>query len=125
MGKVSGRNVILIMDKFLNLILGTTDIPTYAAGLFFALIGLAFFYKRKLSKRNKVSRNTPYRFDLKFFTQDNLVELVFSIMGIFLALRFCVEYAGVKITMFYALGIGLGLPNVIAYLYSVQGKARM
>ena len=124
MGKISGRNIILIMDKFLNLILGTTDLPTYSAGLFFALIGLSFYYKRKLSKRNKISRNTPYKFSIAFFTQDNLVELVFSVMGIFLALRFCVEYAGVKVTMFYALGIGLGLPNVIYYMYSVQGKAR-
>lgn len=112
------------MDQFLNLIFGTTDLPTYLAGLFFALIGLAFFYKRKLSNRNRLSANTPYHFSLRFFTQDNLVELVFSIMAIFLALRFCVEYAGVKVTMFYALGVGLGLPNVISYLYSVQDRAR-
>lgn len=34
---------VYLMNKFLNLILGTTDVPTYLAGLLFALIGLAFY----------------------------------------------------------------------------------
>lgn len=112
------------MTKFLNLILGTTDVPTYLAGLFFALIGLAFYYKDKIAKRDKASGNTPYYFSLSFFTQDNLVELVFSILAIFLTLRFSVEYFGVDITMFYALGIGWTLPKVIAFMYKIQDKAR-
>ncbi|MFV8347255.1 hypothetical protein [Flavobacterium sp. ZB4P13] len=112
------------MKQFLNLFFGTKDVPTYMAGLLFALIGLAFYYKGKISKRRKTSTSTPYRFSLWFFTQDNLVELVFSILAIFLALRFSVEYAGVEITMFYALGIGFGLPKFIGWLYKVQGKAR-
>lgn len=112
------------MNKFLNLILGTTDVPTYMAGLVFALIGLAFYYKGKVSKRNEFSKNTPYDFSWRFFTQDNLVEIVFSLLAIFLALRFSVEYAGVQITMFYSLGIGWGLPKFIAYMYKVQATAR-
>lgn len=112
------------MNKFLNLILGTTDVPTYAAGLLFALIGLFFYYYGKVKKRNARSKNTPYAFSWRFFTQDNLVEIVFSLLAIFLALRFSVEYAGVQITMFYALGIGWSLPKIIAYMYSVQEKAR-
>lgn len=112
------------MNKFLNLILGTTDVPTYMAGLVFALIGLAFYYHGKVGKRDEFSKNTPYKFSLRFFTQDNLVEIVFSILAIFLALRFSVEYMGVQVTMFYSLGIGWGLPKIIAYMYTIQEKAR-
>jgi uncharacterized membrane protein len=112
------------MEKFLSLVLGTTDVPTYLAGLFFALIGLGFYYKNKVSKRNKNSKNTPYVFSLKFFAQDNLVEMVFSLVAIFLALRFSVEYAGVSPTMFYSLGIGFGLPKFVNWLQNVQANAR-
>ena len=67
------------MNKFLNLILGTTDVPTYLAGLFFALIGLAFYYRSKVKKRNANSAATPYEFSISFFLRDNLSELIFSI----------------------------------------------
>ncbi|MFH6966490.1 hypothetical protein [Flavobacterium sp. FlaQc-28] len=112
------------MNKFLNLVLGTTDVPTYLAGLIFALIGLAFYFYGKVKKRNALSEATPEKFSIKFLLQDNLVDIVFSLLAIFLALRFSVEYAGVEVTMFYALGIGWGLPKFIAYMYSFQEKAR-
>jgi hypothetical protein len=112
------------MQKFITLITGTTDIPTYMAGLLFALIGLAFHFKAKVAKRNTHSRNTPYSFSGVFFIQDNLVELIFSVLTILLALRFSVEYAGTQITMFYALGIGLALPRSIAFVSKIQGTAR-
>lgn len=112
------------MEKFLSLVLGTTDVPTYLAGLFFALIGLCFYYKSKVAKRDKNSKNTPYVFSLQFFAQDNLVAMVFSLVAIFLALRFSVEYAGVEPTMFYSLGIGFGLPKFVNWLQKVQSNAR-
>jgi hypothetical protein len=112
------------MNKFLNLILGTTDVPTYLAGLLFALIGLAFYFYGKVKNRNTLSSSTPYTFSLRFFTQDNFVDIVFSLLAIFLSLRFSVEYAGVEVTMIYSLGIGWGLPKTIAYMYSFQEKAR-
>jgi len=112
------------MEKFLNLVLGTTDVPTYLAGLLFALIGVAFYYKGKIDKRDKASENTPYRFSWRFFTQDNITDIVFALLGIFLALRFSVEYAGVQVTMIYSLGIGWALSATIAKLYEFQAKAR-
>jgi hypothetical protein len=112
------------MEKFLNLILGTTDLPTYFAGLLFALIGLAFYYRSKVKKRNALSADTPYSFSLKFFLRDNLSELIFSILGIILLMRFSVEYAGVETTMIYSLGLGLVGPKVIDMLYEYQQGAR-
>ena len=112
------------MNKFLNLILGTTDVPTYLAGLLFALIGLSFYFYGKVRKRNALSEATPFSFSFKFFFRDNLIDIVFSLLAIFLALRFSVEYAGAEVTMFYSLGIGWALPKTIAYMYEFQEKAR-
>lgn len=95
------------MNKFLNLILGTTDVPTYMAGLLFALIGLAFYYRSKVKKRNAESAATPNQFSFKFFLRDNLSELIFSILGIILLMRFSVEYNGAEVTMIYSVGLGL------------------
>ena len=112
------------MNKFLNLILGTTDIPTYLAGLLFALIGLAFYYRSKIKKRDKGSPETPYQFSLKFFLRDNLSELIFSIMGIIMLMRFSVEYVGAEVTMIYSIGLGLIGPKVIDMIMEYQSGAR-
>lgn len=112
------------MNKFLDLFFGTTDLPTYSAGLLMALIGLSFYFYGKIRKRDKDSENTPIKFSLLFFLRDNLIDIVFSLLAIFLSLRFSVEYAGVEVTMFYSLGIGWGLPKVISLMYDYQSKAR-
>lgn len=112
------------MNKFLNLILGTTDVPTYSAGLLFALIGLAFYYRSKIKKRDKGSPETPYQFSLKFFLRDNLSELIFSILGIILLMRFSVEYVGAEVTMIYSIGLGLIGPKVIDMIMEYQSGAR-
>ena len=112
------------MNKFLNLILGTTDVPTYLAGLLFALIGLALYFYGNVKKRDVSSEATPYNFSVKFFFRDNLLDVVFSVLAIFLALRFSVEYAGAEVTMFYSLGIGWTLPTVIAKMQEYQSGAR-
>lgn len=112
------------MKKFLDLILGTTDVPTYFAGFFFALIGMSFVYYLKIKKRNKSSNATPYSFSLKFFIQDNLVDLLFSIIGIFVSMRFSVEYAGVEVTMIYSLGLGILSSGIVDRIVAFSSKAR-
>ena len=112
------------MNKFLNLILGTTDVPTYLAGLFFALIGLAFYYRSKVKNRNANSAATPYEFSISFFLRDNLSELIFSILGIIMLMRFSVEYVGAEVTMIYSIGLGLIGPKVIDMIMEYQSGAR-
>lgn len=113
------------MTKFINLLFGTTDTPTYLAGLVFALIGMFFHYKQKVKKRNAYSKNTPFQFSWSFFAQDNLVDLTYSLLAVFIALRFSVEFAGAQLTMFYAFGIGISLPKVIDAIYRIQSKSRI
>lgn len=112
------------MNKFLNLIQGTTDIPTYMAGLFFALIGLSFYYYSKVKKRNAESVGTPYQFSLRFFLRDNLSELIFSVLAILLLMRFSVKNLVPEATIILALGLGLVGPKVIDMLMKYQQGAR-
>lgn len=113
------------MDKFLNLLLGTSDVPTYLAALFFALIGVAIILIFKTNKRDKTSDNTPFHFSIKFLLQDNLKEITLGLLMILMALRFSIEYAGENLTMYYALGVGLSLQKISAIISNIELKARV
>lgn len=112
------------MNKFLNLILGTNDVPTYLAAFFFAMIGVAIILLLKSKKRDKTSVNTPFEFSLKFLILDNLKEILLGFLLIIIALRFSVEYAGVELTMWYALAVGLGLQKISGYISKLEVSAR-
>lgn len=112
------------MNKFLNLVLGTNDIPTYLAALFFALIGIIVILLLKSNKRDKTSLNTPDEFSFKFLIIDNLKEVLLGFLLIILALRFSVEYAGVELTMWYALGVGLSIQKLAGYVSKLELSAR-
>lgn len=112
------------MNKFLNLVLGTNDVPTYLAALFFAMFGVVVILLLKSKKRNKTSQNTPYHFSIKFLILDNLKEIVLGFLLILIALRFSVEYAGSNLTMWYAFGVGLSIQKLAGYFSKVEQSAR-
>lgn len=112
------------MEKFIDLLLGTNDIPTYLAALVFAVIGALIMQLIKSKTRDKHSPNTPYNFSWKFLVWDNLREVLLGLMFILLALRFSVEFAGVELTMYYALCVGLGLQKVAQWITNLEQKAR-
>ncbi|PKB18395.1 hypothetical protein [Flavobacterium sp. 5] len=112
------------MEKFLNLVLGTNDVPTYFAALFFAMIGVVIILLVKSKKRDKTSQNTPYHFSFKFLILDNLKEIILGFLLIMIALRFSIEYAGVGLTMWYALGVGLSIQKLSGYISKLESGAR-
>ena len=94
---------------------------------------LASYYESKKSDHKerwfflakaKGSPETPYQFSIKFFLRDNLSELIFSILGIILLMRFSVEYVGEEVTMIYSIGLGLIGPKVIDMIMEYQSGAR-
>lgn len=112
------------MNKFLNLVLGTNDVPTYLAALFFAMLGVVVILLSKSNKRDKRSINTPFVFSFKFLIIDNLKEIILGFLLIVIALRFSVEYAGVNLTMWYALGVGLSIQKLSGYISKLELSAR-
>lgn len=112
------------MNKFLDLLLGTNDIPTYCASLVFAVLGVVIVLLLKAQKRDKTSRSTPYKFNFWFLIIDNLREVVLGFLLLLLALRFSVEYAGTEVTMYYALVLGLGMQKISLWIANIEISAR-
>lgn len=82
---------------------------TVIAGAFFALIGLALNYLIKVKKGIKQSQNSPNKFSLKYFVENNYQDILLTSLLIFVALRFTQELLGVELTMWVAVLIGFGI----------------
>lgn len=112
------------MNKFEKLMLGTNDLPTYLAAFIFAMIGVVIILLLKSNKRDRLSKSTPYKFSIKFLIIDNLKEILLGLLLIIIALRFSVEYAGAELTMYYALGVGLGIQKLSGIISKIEVSAR-
>lgn len=104
------------MEKFLTLLLGTNDFPTYLAAFAFALIGAVISLRIKAIRRDKLSDTTPYRFSWRFLFQDNLLQFITGTLLTFLAFRFTNEFFGKELTMWLAVLIG-ALNNEVAGIF--------
>lgn len=113
------------MDKYLELMLGTTDVPTYLAALTFALIGAILSLRRKANKRDELSNNTPIKFSWRFLLQDNFQQFFTGLLITFLAFRFSNEFYGQDVTMMFALGIGFGGNELAGLSEMFEKKARV
>ena len=112
------------MEKFLELVLGTTDVPTYAASFVFALIGAIVSLRFKARKRNKYSRYTPNDFSYKFLLLDNLQRFFTGVLLVFLAFRFTNEFLGKELTVWLAVFIGAGTDQIAGIFEKMQKLAR-
>jgi hypothetical protein len=112
------------MDKFQQLLLGDTDLPTYAAYFIFAMIGAIISLRIKSLKRDKSSLATPYVFSWGFLLQDNLMRLVNGFLLAFLAFRFGSEFVGAEVTVFSALFIGATTDRLAGLFENLQNNAR-
>lgn len=106
------------MKEFLQLVLGTQDWPMYFAEWFFALIGVLLSLLLATTKRNPNSPTSPVHFSWTYMIADNAKRVLTSLILIFLFLRFSNELLGINISLFLALGIGLGLDKLAGYLKS-------
>lgn len=112
------------MDKFLELVLGGNDLPTYAAYFFFALIGAIISLRIKALDRDKYSINTPQKFSWSFLVQDNLLRLLTGFCLSFIAFRFSTELLGQDMTMWAAVLIGASTDRIAGLFENIQQKAR-
>lgn len=113
------------MDKFMQLLTGNIDMPTFCAAMVIAMIGALLSLRIKALKRDKLSLNTPFKFSWKFLIQDNLLKLSASILPVFIAIRFSSEFFGQDLTMGLAFVIGLASDAIFSKLENLQEMARM
>lgn len=80
------------MDRFLELLFGTTDFAGIAVGFIYAMIGLSLSILFELSTRKIAKPTTPNEFDLWFYIRDNKIRLLSSLLLIIVGLRFYGEF---------------------------------
>ncbi len=112
------------MNNFIQHLIGTTDAASFAASFVFAVVGIILSLKLHSKKRNKADASTPYRFSIKFLLLDNIDRISFSLLLIFVALRFCKELTGMQLNMFVAFGLGFGLDKIVQKLKALSFTAR-
>ena len=112
------------MDKFITLLLGKNDFPTYAAYFIFALIGAIISLYIKTLSRDKSNVKTPYIFSWTFLVQDNLLRLLNGFLLAFIAFRFSTEFIGTEITMWMAVIIGASSDRLAGLFDNLQQNAR-
>ncbi|MFV8336432.1 hypothetical protein ACNQF7_10155 [Flavobacterium sp. RSP29] len=104
------------MEKFLEQLLGTIDLPTYAAWFVLAFIGAATAILIRSKVKYKSSEETPDKWRLGFLIQDNLINLLVGFLITFIFLRFSNETLKMEPTSFGALIIG-ATNNELALLF--------
>lgn len=72
----------------MELITGTSNINNFIAAIFFSIIGVVLFKLLQVSKRNITSERSPMFFSWKFFWKDNWVDLLLTILFIYVTVRF-------------------------------------
>ena len=111
------------MEQFLSQVLGTTDLPTYLASFFFALIGAIVMTYFRLHNRDKHSANTPVNFNFMFFVKDNIGRFLIGFLITFLAFRFAEEIMDKPLNMWMALCAG-AFNDELAKRFINSNKAR-
>jgi hypothetical protein len=110
------------MQKFLEQLLGTTDLPTYAAWFILAFIGAFAGVLIRAQLKYKNSKGTPEKWSLTFLLNDNLLGLFIGFFITFIFIRFSKEMLNMEPTAFGALIIGV-TNNELATLF-ISFKAR-
>ena len=103
-----------------EMIFGILSLTQWLGFLFFILIGLALSKLILLQKRNKMSSNTPRKFNWKFWWSDNKYMLGIFIIVIFLSMRFYVKLYSEPMNEFNAMSFGTVVDLIIAKM--IEGK---
>lgn len=98
-------------------VLGDLSINKLIGGYIFVIIGLILKWIYFTTKAVKSNERTPGKFSFGYWVKDNLLTKITSFIGsalaVFIVFRFAEQYIGQALTMFGALGVGLGLDYYI------------
>lgn len=112
------------MEKFLENLLGTTDVPTYLSGFVLAFIGALVSLRLRAGKRDRLSPETPACFSWRFMIWDSLQRLSLGFLITFVAFRFTNELLGVQLTMWLAFIAGFLNDKIAGIIGKIELKAR-
>ncbi len=112
------------MEKFLEQLLGTNDVPTYLAWFVIAFIGAFTAVLIRAQIKYKNSNETPEKWSWKFLIHDNLINLLIGFFITYIFLRFSQEALKVEPSAWLALIIGATNNELALIFIKFSLKAR-
>lgn len=112
------------MEKFLQELLGTTDVPTYSAWFILAFIGAMAAILVRAKLKYKESKSTPDQWSWIFLWKDNALNLLVGFLITFICLRFSNEVLKVQPTAWLACAIGAANNEFALLFIKASSKVR-
>lgn len=109
---------------YLSELLGSRSVAVWLASFTFILIGVIVSLRISARDRNKLSPNTPEKFNWWFLIRDNISRTIGSIFVAFSLVRFGEELAGITMNYFGCFLLGLCFDQVYKLLIDWQKKGR-
>ena len=103
------------MKEFFEIIFGTMSFASWCAYILLALLGTLLFTGMEVGLRDENSPKTPKKFSLEFLAKDNIKRYLFTVLLIFIQLRFFKELNGVDLTPYTAILIGFGADGIAGF----------
>lgn len=112
------------MKEFTTILLGDMPLPVFLAYLTIALIAAIIAMGLRGNAKRKTSTGTPNSFSIRFLLRDNLMKILFNILLIAFAIRFCNEIMGQEATGWMSAIIGLSVNALAQKFKKFEDKAR-
>lgn len=108
------------MDRYIELVFGTIDIPSILVGFLYLCVGILLSIFVDANKRDLLSTRTPFEFSYFFLIRDNWKKTLFTLFIGALSLRFCNDLFGAEPTMYMAFIVGYSADKFTDYIKKLQ-----
>lgn len=111
------------MKEFQSILLGNASVAEFTAAMFFALLTAGALALVRVRKRDVSSPRTPEAFSWKFFWQDNLKQIIGTLILIFLTIRIAQYWVKPEWAVYGAVIIGLISDQLAMLALKLKDKA--
>ena len=94
------------MNELYEILFLSYSIPQMIGYSIFFIFGIFMYSYLEVDNRDKSSKNTPTKFNWKFFYKDNLKRYLATILVVYISFRFFVEITGNPLDEFTAFLLG-------------------
>lgn len=111
-----------MFKEFFQIIIGSATFPQFAASFFFAVITAFAMLLYRTTKRDINSTRTPFRFSYSFLLSDNFLRILYTLILIFLSIRFGQKWFKPEDIAYLGLLIGV-ISDRLAWLFELLSDA--
>lgn len=103
------------MEEFLSIIFGSMTFASWFGYLLLSLLGSFIFTVTEVKTRDALSNSTPFYFSFKFLAFDNIKRYLFTLLLIFIQMRFWKDLSGSDMTPYTALLLGFSMDGISGF----------